>query len=321
MALTKVTHSMTSYEASSTPAFTEAGNTLYRETGFDNGGNLTVIPASKQYNYIGIRNGGGENEFEIGAAGEVTGLSYYMTSKSSSNATSNMYAVAGSLYNEGVGTTKALYGRAEASSGCTGVVMGAVLRTQIDTGATPSAAVCLQIGPAGDLAKIASAIIQLDHEQGTVGTPGKAEFGIIQDVNIGFTQAMIRGVAGGGGDFLRWQSVGGGSALFSVNEAGDAESATKFKVSTTELVSESLKRTAVGGNFGIHLDTAGILYLGGTNAATAPINFLGSIVDVVGNVGARLNFTNLSSASAGGLEGFVTIKVDGTDRKIPYHAV
>ena len=178
----------------------------------------------------------------------------------------------------------------------------------------------MQIGPAGDLAKIAGAIIQIDHEQGTVGTPSKAEYGVIQNVNIGFTQAMIRGVAGGGGDFLRWQAVAGGATLFSVNDAGDAESATKFKVSTTELSSLSIKRTAIGGNFGIHLDTTGILYFGGTNAATAPISVLGAIVDVVGNVGARLNFTNLSSASAGALVGYITIKVDGTDRKIPYYA-
>jgi hypothetical protein len=199
--------------------------------------------------------------------------------------------------------------------------MGGVLRAQIETGATPSTAWCLQIGPAGDLAKIANAVIEMDHEQGTIGTPGKAEFGIVQNVNIGWTQAMIRGVAGGGGDFLRWQSVGGSSTLFSINEAGDTETVTKFKVSTTELSSESLKRTAVGGNFGIHLNTTGTLYVGGTNAATAPINVLGSIVNIVGSIGARLNFTSLSAASAGALVGYVTIKVDGTDRKLPYYAV
>jgi hypothetical protein len=321
MSLTKVTHPMMSYVASSTPTFTEASGVLYRDTGFDNQGNVTTIPASKQYNYIGIRNGGSANEFAIGSGGSVAGLTYYMKSNSSSNAASNMYAVIGSLYNEGPGTTKALYGRAQASSGCTGVVMGAVLRTQIDTGATPSAAWCLQIGPAGDLAKIAGAVIQIDHEQGTVGTPGKAEYGILQNINIGFTQAMIRGVAGGGGDFLRWQAVTGGSALFSVNDAGDAETVTKFKVSTTELSSETLQRTAVGGNFGIHLNTTGILYFGGINPATAPITVSGTIVNVVGNVGARLNFTNLSSASAGALVGYFTVNVDGTDRKIPYYAV
>jgi hypothetical protein len=95
----------------------------------------------------------------------------------------------------------------------------------------------------------------------------------------------------------------------------------KFKVSTTELASESLKRTAVGGNFGIHLNTTGTLYVGGINPATAPISVLGSIIDVVGSLGARLNFTNLSAASAGALVGYVTVKVDGTDRKIPYYAV
>jgi hypothetical protein len=321
MALTKVTHSITSYLSSSTPTFTEYSGTLYRDTGFDNEGNVTTIPASKQYNYIGIRNGGNPNVFTIGSGGEVAGIAYYIQSSSASDTASNMYAVIGSLYNEGPGTTKALYGRAEASSGCTGVVMGGVLRAQIDTDATPSTAWCLQIGPAGDLAKIADAVIEIDHEQGSVGTPGQAQYGILQAVNIGWTQAMIRGVAGGGGDFLRWQAVTGGSTLFSVNDAGDVETATIFKVSTTELASESLTRTAVGGNFGIYLDTAGILYLGGTNAATAPINVLGSIVDVVGNAGARLNFTNLSSASAGALVGYVTIQVDGTDRKIPYYAV
>jgi hypothetical protein len=320
MPLTKVTHPMTSYLASSTPTFTEAGNTLYRDTGFDNEGNVTTIPASKQYNYIGIRNGGNPNTFTIGSGGEVAGLAYYIKSSSASNAASNMYAVVGSLYNEGAGTTKGLYGRAQASSGCTGVVMGGVLRAQIDTGATPSAAWCLQIGPAGDLAKIAGAVIEMDHEQGTVGTPGQAEFGIVQAVNIGWTQAMIRGVAGGGGDFLKWQAVGGGATLFKVNDAGDAESATKFKVSTTELASESLKRTAVAGNFGIHLDAAGTLYLGGANAGTAPMTVLGSNINVVGTAG-RLNFVSLSSVSAGSIDGYLTIKVDGTDKKIAYYAM
>lgn len=320
MSLTKVTHPMTSYVASSTPTFTEASNTLYRDTGFDNEGNVTVIPASKRYNYIGIRNGGNANEFQIGAASEVTGLSYYIKSNSSSDATSNLYGVVGSLYNNGPGTTKGLYGRAEAMSGCTGVVMGGILRAQIDTGATPSAAWCLQIGPAGDVTKIANAVIEMDHEQGTIGTPGKAEFGILQNPNIGWTQAMIRGVAGGGGDFLRWQAAGGGATLFKVNDAGDVETTTKFKVSTTELSSESLKRTATGGNFGIHLDATGSLYIGGTNAGSAPMNILGSDINIAGT-SARLNFVNLSAGSAGSIVGYVTIKVDGTERKLAYYAV
>jgi hypothetical protein len=318
MPLTKVTNSMTSYVSSSNPTFTEATNSLYRDSGFDNEGNVTVIPASKQYNYIGIRNGGNANEFEIGANGLVSGLSYYMTSTSSSDATSNMYAVIGSLYNEGPGVTKALYGRAEAMSGCTGVVMGAVIRTQIDTGATPSAAWCLQIGPAGDIAQIAGAIIEIDHEQGTTMVPGKAEYGVIQAPNIQFTQAMVRGINGGGGDFLRWQSSS--AILFTVNDAGDVETATKFKVSTTELSSESLKRTATGGNFGIHLSATGTLYVGGTNAGTAPMTILGADVNVIGSVGT-LNFVSLTSASAGSIAGYITVKIDGTNRKLAYYAV
>jgi len=318
MPLTKVTNSMTSYVSSSTPTFTEATNSLYRDSGFDNQGNVTVIPASKQYNYIGIRNGGNANEFEIGANGLVSGLSYYMTSTSSSNASSNMYAVVGSLYNEGPGVTKALYGRAEAMSGCTGVVMGAIIRTQIDTGATPSAAWCLQIGPAGDLAKIAGAVIEIDHEQGTTMAPGQAEFGILQAPNIEWTQAMIRGINGGGGDFLRWQSSS--ATLFTVNDAGDVETATKFKVSTTELSSESLKRTATGGNFGIHLSATGTLYIGGTNASTSPITITGNTASVVGTVGT-LNFVSLTSPSAGSVAGYITVKIDGTDKKLAYYDV
>jgi hypothetical protein len=318
MPLTKVTHPMTSYVASSTPTFTEATNSLYRDSGFDNEGNITVIPASKQYNYVGIRNGGDANEFEIGANGLVSGLSYYMTSTSSSDATSNMYGVIGSLYNEGPGITKGLYGRAEAMSGCTGIVMGGVLRAQIDTGATPSDVWCLQIGPAGDLAKIADAIIEIDHEQGTTMAPGQSQYGILQSPSIQWTQAMIRGINGGGGDFLRWQSSS--ATLFTVNDAGDVETATKFKVSTTELSSESLKRTVASGNFGVHLDVAGTLYLGGVDAATAPMTVLGSNINVIGTVGT-LNFISLSAGSAGAIAGYVTIKVDGTDRKLAYYAV
>jgi len=199
------------------PVFDEAANVLGRGLAFDSLGATISIGAGKQYNFIGIRNGGSDINITLGASSALcSGMSFYLSSQSGSHSSSNLYGVIGDISNYGPGTTKAVYGRVVAKSGMTGAAVAGVFRTQLDTGSTPAGAYCLQVGHAGDIAKVLNGVIWIDSEAAS----GKAAYGILSDIKMGYTTAFIRGVAGGGGKAFQWQASGGGADLMNVLESG-----------------------------------------------------------------------------------------------------
>lgn len=198
------------------PIFDEAANALGRGIAFDNNGTGVTIPASKQWNFIGIRNGSGDINFTIGSGGEASGLTYYMNSTASSHASSNMYGVIGYVANSGPGTTKGLYGRANAKSGMTGDVVGGVFRAQLDTGSNAANSYAIQMGHAGDAAKALTGVVLIDTEAAS----GQAAYGVLSANTMSYTTSFIRACTGGGGKFLQWQASGGGIDLFHVDQLG-----------------------------------------------------------------------------------------------------
>ena len=234
------------------------------------------------------------------------------------------YAFVASLVNTTDVTSKPMYARVTATSTCTGDVIGLASRVQLDTGSNVGAAHCLQIGPAGDLAKVINSVIWMQHETGQ----GLAQYGILSDINMGYTVSMIRGVAGGGGDFLTWYSSGGAGIVFSVNDAGDIFTNTKLTVGLyTELTDGLLARTATTGDLALSAGSTGSLRLGtGTNY---PLDISGSIINVGNASGKRLNFTGAGATTVGAAGGaaalpatplgYVTMRVNNADIKIPYY--
>ena len=204
------------FAQSASPTFDEASNVLGRTLALDNQGVTMVVPAGKQYDYIGIRNAGNNNIHTIGAGSIVMGLAYYLESSSSSDASSNMYGVIGSVINNGPGTTKALYGRTIAQSGCTGVVIASAIRTELKTGSSPNTATCIQTGHAGDTSIGLYSVMTIDTEAAS----GKSQYGIVAIPTMTFTSAFINASTGGGGSFLNWQAAGGGASLFNVDANG-----------------------------------------------------------------------------------------------------
>ena len=204
------------FAQSASPTFDEASNVLGRTLALDNQGVTMVVPAGKQYDYIGIRNAGNNNIHTIGVGSIVMGLAYYLESSASSDASSNMYGVIGSVVNDGPGTTKALYGRTIAKSGCTGVVISSVIRTELQTGSSTSTATCIQTGHAGDTSISLYSVMTIDTEAAS----GKSQYGIVALPTMTFTSAFINASTGGGGSFLNWQAAGGGASLFNVDATG-----------------------------------------------------------------------------------------------------
>ncbi len=198
------------------PTFDEATNALGRGIAFDNNGSTVTIAAGKQWNFTGIRNGGSDINFTIGAGSEVAGHAFYMRSLVGSSASSNLYGVTGYVANAGPGTTKAFYGRALALSGATGTVIGGVFRAQLDTGSSAANSYALQIGHAGDVAKVLSGVVLIDTEAAS----GQAVYGFLSANTMSYTTAFIRACTGGGGKFLQWQASGGGIDLFHVDQLG-----------------------------------------------------------------------------------------------------
>lgn len=327
MAITKATYGVISDNVPYQVSFDQASDTLHCEQGFDQKGAVITVPDGKQFNYIGIRNEGNPNVFTLEDTGMASCLSYYVRSSADSGSTSNLYSVVGNLYNAGAGSTKALYGRSIAESGCTGVVTGGVFRTQIDTGATPTTSYCLQMGPAGNLSKTLDMVIEMDHEQGTFGSPGYANYGIVQNANLLFKEAFIRGIANTGADFLRLQTAtgGGGAVLFSVNANGDVLTESQVVVGTdhTVLTQGILQTLPTSANLEILCGSSGTLYLGsGDTGGIAPVAVYGNIFEIRDAAeGYRLNFDNNTSASAGSSAGYITIQVNGVDKKIQYFNV
>ncbi len=199
------------------PVFDEATNVIGRGLAFDSLGATISIGAGKQYNFIGIRNGGSDINLTLGASSAFcSGMSFYLSSQLGSHSSSNLYGVIGDISNYGPGTTKAIYGRVTAKSGMTGSAIAGVFRTQLDTGSTPSGAYCLQVGHAGDITKVLNGVMWISSEE----VSGKAAYGILSDINMGYTTAFIRGVAGGGGRAFQWQASGGGADLMNILESG-----------------------------------------------------------------------------------------------------
>lgn len=200
------------------PTFDEASNVLGRTLAFDNQGTTMVVPASDNYNYIGIRNGGNYNVHSIGANGLVAGLTFYLNSASTSSASSNMYGVIGVVQNSGPGTTKAIYGRATQASGSTGVVMGGVFAVDTRTGG--GAAVGIQM--TFDTSTSGGSAYNYIWMTSNTASVASAQYGILADALCSVSDAFIQYAAVGAGAFLNLQNGAQTRNIFRIESNGCA---------------------------------------------------------------------------------------------------
>ncbi len=207
-------------ESGFTPSYDEAATVLSRALAIDTYGVTLTIPASKQLDLIGLRNGGNDLNFTIGSGASVAGHAFYMRSLLGSDAASNLYGVIGSVTNAGPGVVKAVYGRAVAVSGSTGVLMGAAFG--INTIAGLSHATGIQITPDTDGGGVVDELIWAT-ANGAAGTV-LANYGLLlQDVAIQLGGAGFQMQAKGAGDFIRLNNSAGNATLFSVDSTGKVD--------------------------------------------------------------------------------------------------
>jgi len=217
-----------------TPSFDEATSTLARAIALDNGGTTVVVPAGTNANLVGARNGGSENNYTVGSAGVAAAYTFYQRSTSASHSSSNNYGVIGAMYNAGPGTTKAIYGRAIAETGSTGVVMGAVFG--VNTVAGISNATAVQVTVDTDSGTQVDTGLLIDSNTATTAVIENAI--LVDDVAIPAGGSVLRARAKGAGDFLTFTNAAGAANLFSVNSLGQID--TIAGVTTTLSLTEEV---------------------------------------------------------------------------------
>ena len=307
--------------------YNEALNALGRVIAIDSKGSTVTVPASKNYNYIGIRNSENDNNFVINANALAAGYTFYMRSLAGSSASSNLYGVIGQLNNAGAGSTKAIYGRSSALSGCTGVIMGGVFA--VDTVAGLSDATGVQISldtTAGG--KVNKAIWVNKNAATTVSL----DYGfLLDDVAIQAGGAGFQMFAKGSGDFLTLKNSSGSANLFSVDSTGCFS--TDINVGTTtngvRVTSSAITRTAAAGNLTVESGLTGTLFLG--SGGQHPLSVDQNKANINNPAGKRLNIQGTGSTTVGAAGGaaalpatplgYFTMQVNGIDVKVPYYNV
>lgn len=308
-------------------SYDEALGALGRVLGFDSDGDTIVVPASKNYNVIGIRNGGNDNNFTINANALAAGYTFYMRSLAGSSASSNLYGVIGQLNNAGAGSTKSIYGRSTALSGCTGVVMGAVFAVDTIAGLSDATGVQISLDTTAG-GKVNKAIWVNKNAATTVAL----DYGVLlDDVAIQAGGSGFQMFAKGAGDFLTLKNSTGSANLFSVDSTGAFT--TDINVGTTtngvRVSSSAITRTASAGNLNVESGLTGQLSLG--CGGQYPVVIDQNKINISNPAGKRLNIQGAGATTvgaAGGASalpatplGYFTMQVNGVDVKVPYYNV
>ena len=307
--------------------YDEALSVLGRVVEVDSGGITTNIPASKNFNYIGVRNGGNDNYFNLDVNSLAAGYTFYMRAVSGSHSSSNLYGVIGQLNNAGAGSTKAIYGRSTALAGCTGVVMGATFA--VDTVAGLSDATGVQISldtTAGG--KVNKAVWVNKNAAATVAL----DYGLLlDDVAIQAGGSGFQMFAKGAGDFLTLKNSTGSANLFSVDSTGCFS--TDINVGTTtngvRVTSSAITRTAAAGNLTVESGLTGTMFLGA--GGQWPLSIDQNRANINNPAGKRLNIQGAGSTTVGAAGGaaalpatplgYFIMQVNGVDVKVPYYNV
>ena len=307
--------------------YNEAVGALGRVFALDNNGATVTVPASKNFNYIGIRNGGNDNNFTINANALAAGYTFYMRALAGSSVSSNLYGVIGQLNNAGAGSAKAIYGRSTALSGCTGVVMGAVFAVDTVSGLSDATGVQISLDTTAG-GKVNKAIWVNKNAAATVAL----DYGVLlDDVAIQAGGSGFQMFAKGAGDFLTLKNSAGSANLFAVDSTGAFT--TDINVGTTtngvRVTSSAITRTAAAGNLNVESGLTGQLSLG--CGGQYPVVIDQNKINISNPAGKRLNIQGAgvtTVGAAGGASalpatplGYFTMQVNGVDVKVPYYNV
>lgn len=206
------------FAQTASPTFDEASNTLGRTLAFDNQGTTMVVPASDNYNYIGIRNAGGYNVHTIGASALVAGYAFYLNSSASSSASSNLYGAIGVVQTSGPGTVKGFYGRAIQAAGSTGVAIAGVF--SVDTVTSGGDAYGIQMTfDTSTSGGSADGYIWMTSNTASVAN---SAYGILADAKCSISSAFIQYAAVGAGAFLNLQNSSQTRNIFRIESNGCA---------------------------------------------------------------------------------------------------
>ena len=178
------------------------------------------VPTDGEFNAIGWGVFEGNQMISLAAGAKAALINFNLEAESTSAPTSDLYGVIGGLWNHGPGTAKALYGRANATSSCTGVVMGGVLG--VDTVPGLQHATGLQMthdtytngGVVNESIWVSSNV---------VGEHVKINYGLLLDgtVEIQAGGAALQAAALGPGNFLTFQTADQTKDLFTVDSGGN----------------------------------------------------------------------------------------------------
>lgn len=265
-----------------TPTFDENGNVVARCLGFDTGATLT-IPAAKQFDAVSWGDNGTNQVFSIGAGGEGAGYRFNLESAATSSASSNLYGVIGQITNKGPGTAKALYGRAIASAGCTGNVIGATIGANSLSGAT---AYGIQLTFDTDTSGVVEAGIW---QTSNTGTTAKVNYGLLmQNVAVQSGGAGFQMQAKGTGNFLLLKNAAASADLWFVDSTG--MQTVGSSTNGLEFTASSIHRNVAGGNLTIDAGSGATLYCGinGSYPVAITVGALtmtaASVVEAIGTV-------------------------------------
>lgn len=190
-------------------AYDEYTNTLGTGVKLSAAANITV-PASKEL--AGMR---WDQTLILNSGSNAQALSFNLVAHASSHAASNLYGVIGLVDNAGPGSVKAIYGRARALAGSTGVIVGLV--SGVNTVSGISAAYGLQIGNDTDSGTATNAFIW---GHSVTASDTLTQYGLLFDDTVSFSQAVVQACAIGAGMFLRIRDSSNSSTVFALDMAG-----------------------------------------------------------------------------------------------------
>lgn len=221
---------------------------------FNNPTNPLVVNSS-QYDLMRISQPNGTNNKYLltGTSPLVAGLNFQMESDAASSASSNMYGVIGKVLNNGVGTTKAIYGRAIANTGATGPVIAGVFGTECSTGNSNCYGIQMSHDTYTRGGTLAAGIWQTSN---IVGQKAQINYGFLLDGSVEIQNSGLQMAGGGPGEFLTLQNSTQTQNLFTVDKNGRIYTVNEIVAlgnvtATTNLI------TGTPGN-GITMDLASI---------------------------------------------------------------
>lgn len=192
------------------PLFLTTAVTFYfSETGIS-------VPANRELDVFRF-----DNTLEVGAASNASLFRYNLAALSTSDATSDLYAVIGEIKNYGPGIVKALYGRVTGMPGSTGSMTA--VNVGVTPGATSNSSFGVQVAMDSTSQNVTAALWLMSNLYPSSTT---ASYGLLIDQTIQVQSVGYQMFAGGPGDFLKLMNAAGTAALYRVLPTGYLEIGT-----------------------------------------------------------------------------------------------